>query len=92
MTESTKTRRLPQQARSRARYQHILDTAATLFAEHGVDSVTTNHIADSAEISIGSIYRFFPNKEAIIETLVEQYMTAAEAVFPHRTRHAATHR
>ncbi len=82
MSDLEKQRRVPQQARSRKRYQYIVDTAAALFAQHGIAQVTTNHIADSAEISIGSIYRFFPNKEAIIEALVEQYMTEAQQVFP----------
>lgn len=82
MAKSAKQRRVPQQARSKRRYRHILETAAALFAEHGIDQVTTNHIADSAEISIGSIYQFFPNKEAIIEGLVEQYMADAQQVFP----------
>ena len=78
----TQQRRIPQQARSRKNYQHILNTAAALFAEHGVDQVTTNHIAASAEVSIGLIYQFFPNKEAIIGGLIDMYMQAAANIYP----------
>jgi len=73
---------MPKQARSRRRYQHILDTAALLFAEDGFDSVTTNHIAAAADVSIGSLYQFFPNKEALAEALIERYLEQMTAVFP----------
>ncbi|MCA9912956.1 MAG: TetR/AcrR family transcriptional regulator, partial [Anaerolineae bacterium] len=83
MTDTPKTtRRMPQQERSRRRYQHILDTAAKLFAEEGIASVTTNHIAAAAEVSIGSLYQFFPNKEALLEALTERYIEQMAAVFP----------
>ncbi|MBI1277461.1 MAG: TetR family transcriptional regulator [Anaerolineaceae bacterium] len=84
MTSADRMRRVPQQQRSQKRVEFILDTAAALFAAHGVDQVTTNHIAESAEISVGSLYRFFPNKEAIIAALVKRYMDAATAIFPDR--------
>lgn len=83
MTENKKmTRRMPQQERSRRRYQHILDTAAKLFDEDGIASVTTNHIAAAADVSIGSLYQFFPNKEALLEALTERYIEQMAAVFP----------
>ncbi|MGB7339845.1 MAG: TetR/AcrR family transcriptional regulator [Phototrophicaceae bacterium] len=77
-----KQRKLPKQARSWQRYNHILDTAAQLFETEGVTTVTTNHIADAATVSIGSLYQFFPQKEAIIEALIERYQEALYAVFP----------
>lgn len=73
---------MPQQERSRRRYQHILDTAAKLFDEEGIASVTTNHIAAAADVSIGSLYQFFPNKEALLEALTERYIEQMVAVFP----------
>lgn len=84
-----KPRRVPKQARSIRRYNHILDTAARLFEEKGVDQVSTNHIAAEAEVSIGSLYQFFPNKEAILEGLVARYMQDFEAVFPQEIDRAA---
>ncbi len=83
MTDSQKpARRMPKQARSRRRYQHILDTAAQLFAQDGIDSVTTNHIAAAASVSIGSLYQFFPNKEALLDALTERYLEQMTTVFP----------
>ncbi|MEM9775866.1 MAG: TetR/AcrR family transcriptional regulator [Chloroflexota bacterium] len=78
----TKNRKLPKQARSRKRYDHMLTTAADLFARNGVAQVTTNHIAAEAGVSIGSVYQFFPNKEAMIEALIERYMTQFDGIFP----------
>lgn len=75
-------RKLPKQKRSKKRYAHILETAAKLFEQEGIDTISTNHIADKAEVSIGSLYQFFPNKEAIIEALIENYITDLGAMFP----------
>ena len=69
-------RRKPKQERSLKRYHHILDTAAQVFEDIGVESATTNFIADQADVSIGSLYQYFPNKEAILEGLVERYIDA----------------
>ena len=77
-----KTRKLPKQARSRKRYDHMLNTAADLFARHGISQITTNHIAAAAEVSIGSLYQFFPNKEAVIDALIERYMEQMGQIFP----------
>ena len=82
METATKKYRLPQQNRSRQKFSDILETAAQLFAEQGIDQVTTNHIAAEAGVAIGSLYQYFPNKEAIIEALVDGYMAAASDVFP----------
>lgn len=44
-------------------------TAATL-AERGLDGTTTNHIAEQAGVSIGSLYQYFPDKQALLEALL----------------------
>lgn len=72
----------PKQKRSRKTFEHILDTAATLFAQHGYESVTTNHIADYADVSIGAVYRFFPNKDALLHALIHRYQQRMRDVFP----------
>lgn len=74
MTEETSARRKPKQARSQQRVDHLIDTAAALFAEKGYDAVTTNAIAERAGMSIGSLYQFFPNKEALLDGLAERYV------------------
>lgn len=75
-------RRVPKQKRSIERFNHILDTAAQLFLEQGYDAVTTNHIAQAAGVAIGSVYQFFPDKEAILQALVDRFRQAMHAVMP----------
>ena len=66
-------RRQPVQARSRERVEKILDAAVQLLIEDGYDAVKTNAIARRAEVSIGSVYQFFPNRFAIFNALAERY-------------------
>lgn len=65
--------RHPSQDRGQRRVDSILDAAAELFAEHGVDAVSVNAIAAHAGSSVGSLYHFFPNKDAIVEALAMRY-------------------
>lgn len=74
-------RHTPQQARSQRRVDLILNTAAELFAEVGYEAVTTNAIAARAEISIGSLYRYFPDKDAILRALVERYNAQMRSLY-----------
>jgi AcrR family transcriptional regulator len=67
-------RRIPRQARSQQRVDQILNAAALEFAEVGYETATTNAIAARADVPIGSLYQFFPNKEAILEALVDRYV------------------
>jgi AcrR family transcriptional regulator len=66
--------RLPQQARSRKRFNQILDAAAELFASIGYDCVTTDEIAVRANTSVGGLYRFFPDKLAVFHALLDRYL------------------
>ena len=75
------TRSTPQQTRSQERVGLILDTAADLFAEVGYEATTTNAIADRAGISIGSLYRYFPDKDAILKALSERYYEQVRQMF-----------
>jgi len=74
------SRRVPRQARSQKRYDDILETAANLLIEKGFESATTNEIAERAEISVGSLYQYFNNKEAIVTALTERYTEAMREV------------
>ena len=67
-------RRKPRQARSQERVNQILDVAEHLFIEDGVDKTSTNAIAKQANVPIGSLYQFFPDKQAILYALAERYM------------------
>ena len=69
------TRRRPRQRRSQEIVSAILEAGRQLLEAEGAEAVTTNRIADRAGVSIGSVYRYFPNKEAVIASL---YDSAAE--------------
>lgn len=70
-----KPQRKPTQQRSRERLERILDVAEGLIEEKGSEHVKMSEIADLAEISIGSLYQYFPDKRAIIRSLAEAYAT-----------------
>lgn len=74
-------RRAPRQWRGQRRIEAILDAAEELFAEVGYDASTTNAIAARASTSIGSLYQFFPNKEAILRALVARFTEQMRAAF-----------
>lgn len=74
-------RRIPAQARSRQRYERILTAAAAEFDEHGYEAATVERIAERAETSIGSVYQFFRNKEAVFLALAEQCLGNLRALF-----------
>ncbi len=80
MSEEQAMRRKPKQARSQHRVDHLLDTAAAVFVESGYEAATTNAIAARAGVSIGSLYQFFPNKEAILDALAERYIEETHAL------------
>jgi len=68
--------RAPQQERGQRRVEQILDAAEQIFVEHGAAGATMQLIADRASASVGSLYHFFPNKEAIVEALGTRYADA----------------
>ncbi|XDA98429.1 TetR/AcrR family transcriptional regulator [Sulfitobacter sp. LCG007] len=63
-------RKQPRQERSRATRAAILEAAARILEQEGRDSLTTNRIAVRAGVSIGSLYQYFPNKAAILASLL----------------------
>jgi AcrR family transcriptional regulator len=71
----------PKQERGRQRVDAILNAASELFAEVGYEAATIIEIAARAHTSIGSMYQFFANKEAILFALIERYVAAASATF-----------
>jgi AcrR family transcriptional regulator len=66
-------RRQPRQARSQERVKRILDVAEELFIAEGYMATTTNAIANRAQVPIGSLYQFFPDKAAILQALALRY-------------------
>ncbi len=76
----TQMRSIPRQERGERRVQRILAAADQIFAERGYEAATTNDIADRAQTSIGTLYRFFPNKDAILQYLFEIYAQELHAL------------
>ena len=66
-------RRNPTQQRSRERQERILAVATQLIASKGSDQLKMSEIAERCEISIGSLYQYFPDKSSVIQTLAERY-------------------
>ena len=65
--------REPKRQRGRIRVAAIMDAAITVFREKGYDAATMTEIAARSGTAIGSLYRFFPTKEALADALLRQY-------------------
>lgn len=71
-TTSLEPRKMPQQARARATHVAILQSATQLLSASELDDFNTNAIAERAGTSIGTFYQYFPNKEAVLLTLIRE--------------------
>jgi AcrR family transcriptional regulator len=74
MTTVARQRREPVQERSRQTVTRILDAAAALIDEAGVQAATTRAIADRAGVAYPSLYRFFADREEILDRLLERHV------------------
>jgi AcrR family transcriptional regulator len=70
----TTPRKMPSQARSRATIDCILEATARVLVKDGFDHASTNRIAAAAGVSVGSLYQYFPSKEALVAALVERHI------------------
>lgn len=70
-------RRRPSQSRSRVLVDAIIQACRQILAQEGIERLTTNRIAEVAGVTIGSLYQYFPNKEAILADLFAKEMAAA---------------
>lgn len=66
-------RKIPAQARSRATFDALIQAATYILTEQGWDGLTTNAIAERAGVNIGSLYQYFPNKQAVIAELQRRH-------------------
>jgi AcrR family transcriptional regulator len=67
-----KPRKTPRQQRSTETVNVILEAAARVLERHGLAGFTTNAVAERAGVSIGSLYQYFPSKEALTATLIRR--------------------
>jgi AcrR family transcriptional regulator len=70
----TVPRKMPKQQRSKDTVDVILAATARVLVKEGFDRASTNRIADTAGVSIGSLYQYFPSKEALVAALVERHI------------------
>ena len=66
-------RKRPRQRRSKDTVDAILEATARVLVERGFENATTNHIAEVAGVSIGSLYQYFPNKASLVLAVVERH-------------------
>ena len=69
----TTPRKSASQKRSQATVETLLDATARVLTREGYDRASTNRIATVAGVSVGSLYQYFPNKEALVATLVARH-------------------
>jgi len=73
MTPQLSPRKAPRQSRSQATVTAILDATAHILVERGFVAVSTNAVAERAGVSVGSLYQYFPNKDALVAALHERH-------------------
>lgn len=78
MSTTPRTRREPTQERSRRTVRQILEAAEELVAEAGVDAATTRAIAERAGVAVPSLYRFFADRDEILDAVVERMLSELE--------------
>jgi AcrR family transcriptional regulator len=67
-------RKQPKQERARETVEAILTATARILVRDGLERASTNRIADQAGVSIGSLYQYFPNKQALVAALMERHI------------------
>jgi AcrR family transcriptional regulator len=77
MTEP-RPRRVPRQARAREKLARVLEAADRLLAEEGVEALTTTRVAAAAGVSVGALYQYLPDRDAITEALADGYLARLE--------------
>jgi AcrR family transcriptional regulator len=86
-------RKKPIQARSAATVQAILEAAAHILETDGLAACSTNAVALRAGVSIGSLYQYFPSRDAITKALIleqtEAVLKQVESIDPHKGGQAA---
>ena len=69
----TKPRKRASQARSRATVDALIEATARILVKQGFDKASTNRIAKVAGVSVGSLYQYYPGKEALVVAVIERH-------------------
>jgi len=78
----TYLRKTPRQARAQATFEAIVEAAARILSESGPRGLKTSHVAERAGVSVGSLYQYFPDRQAIVRALIQRQLARAEALRP----------
>jgi AcrR family transcriptional regulator len=70
---ATKPRKRASQARSRATVDALIEATARILVKQGFDKASTNRIAKVAGVSVGSLYQYYPGKEALVVAVIERH-------------------
>jgi AcrR family transcriptional regulator len=69
----TNPRKSALQKRSRLTVNSLIDATARILVREGYDKASTNRIAEVAGVSVGSLYQYFPSKEALVAALIDRH-------------------
>src|SRR5436190_23870198 len=69
----TRPRKRASQDRSRATVDALIEATARILVRDGFDKASTNRIAGEAGVSVGSLYQYYPSKEALVAAVVERH-------------------
>jgi AcrR family transcriptional regulator len=72
--------RRPRQARSRFLFDAVVEATGDVLVEKGVDAITTTRVAERAGVSIGSLYQYFPDRQALVQEFVRARFDADAAL------------
>jgi len=75
-----KERRIPTQPRSREKYDQLLESAKELIGQKGNDAVSMREISKHSGVALASIYQYFPDKNAILQAIMEGYFGQIRAI------------
>jgi len=85
----TVPRKAPTQQRSRATVDAIVDATARVLVRDGYDALSTNRVAREAGVSVGSLYQYFPGKEALVAAVMEMHASRMQESIAERMRNSA---
>ena len=86
----TTPRKLASQERSRLTVDALLEATTRILVKEGYDRASTNKIASAAGVSIGSLYQYFPTKEALVAAVIDRHMQEMKRILRESLAEVAT--